>query len=126
MNGSGKTSTRLNGFAFPFRVAGGRVQPAADFEKVEANVRHLLSTRLGERVMLRTYGAGVHARLQEPSDGGLRALIRHEIESALRAFMPEVRLVAPIRVAAREDIVTITVEYTASPRDAVRRLELQT
>src|SRR5947199_7502626 len=55
---------RLVGFAFPFRIGGGGISRASSFEKLEQNVRHLLSTRLSERVMLRTYGGGVHQRLQ--------------------------------------------------------------
>lgn len=116
---------QLLGVAFPFRIADGGVQRAAGFEKIEHNVRHLLSTRLGERVMLRTYGGGVHHRLQEPNTTTLRSLIKHEIEQALRLYMPEARLIAPIRLAAHEGELRITVEYTADPRDVVRRLELQ-
>ena len=116
---------QLRGFAFPFRITDGGVRRASGFEKIEHNVRHLLSTRLGERVMLRTYGGGVHHRLQEPSTSTLRSLIKHEIEQALRLYMPDVRLTAPIRLTTHADELRITVEYTADPRDVVRRLELQ-
>lgn len=115
----------LVGFAFPFRIAKGGVRRARGFEKIKQNVRHLLSTRLGERVMLRTYGGGVHHRLQEPNDATLRALTKHEIERALRTYMPEVQLTAPIQLTAHEGELTIIVEYTADPRDVVQRLELQ-
>jgi phage baseplate assembly protein W len=114
----------LRGFAFPFRIAGG-VQRATGFEKIEHNVRHLLSTRLGERVLLRTYGGGVHHRLQSPNDGTLRALIKHEIEQAFRLYMPEVQLTAPIRLEAVEAELTIIIEYKADPQEVVRRLQLQ-
>lgn len=115
----------LLGFAFPFRIAGGGISPASGFDKIEQNVRHLLSTRLGERVMLRTYGGGVHHRLQSPNDATLRALVKHEIEQALRLYMPEVQLTAPIQLSSDEEELTIIVEYVADPRDLVRRLELQ-
>jgi phage baseplate assembly protein W len=88
-------------------------------------VRHLLSTRLGERVLLRSYGGGVHARLQEASSTTLRALLKHEIEQALRDFMPDLQLAAPIVVRARAEELTIVIEYRADPQDMVRRLELQ-
>jgi phage baseplate assembly protein W len=123
MNANGNES--LIGFAFPFRIANGGVRRARGFEKIKQNVRHLLSTRLGGRVMLRTYGGGVHHRLQEPNDATLRALIKHEIEQALRTYMPEVQLMAPIQLTAHEGELTIVIEYTADPRDVVRRLELQ-
>ncbi len=115
----------LLGFAFPFRIAGGGISRAQDFEKIEQNVLHLLSTRLGERVMLRTYGGGVHHRLQSPNDATLRALVKHEIEQALRLYMPEVQLTAPIQLSSDEEELTIIVEYVADPQDVVRRLELQ-
>lgn len=116
---------RLVGFAFPFRIAGGGITRASDFEKIEQNVRQLLSTRLGERVMLRTYGGGVHQRVQEPNDATLRAIIKHEMEQALGTFMPEVHLTAPIQLTSNEEVLTIIIEYVADPRDVVRRLELQ-
>lgn len=115
----------LVGFAFPFRVEGGRVARSTDFEKVADNVRHALSTRLGERAMLRTYGGGVHHRVQSPNDATLRALVKHEIEQALREHLPAVRLIAPIRLVSREEELRVIVEYVADPRGEVRRLELQ-
>jgi phage baseplate assembly protein W len=118
-------SRPLSGFGFPFRIVDGGVGRATGFEKIEQNVRHLLSTRLGERVMLRTYGGGVHHRIQDPDDATLRALVKHEVEQALRIFMPEVQLTAPIQVLAREAGLTITIDYMADPQDVVRRLELQ-
>lgn len=115
----------LLGFTFPFRIQGGGISRTAGFDKVEENLRHLLSTKLSERVMLRTYGSGVHYHLQAPNDTTLRALIKHEIEQALRIYMPEVQLVTPIRVRGEEDELLITIEYTADPQDVVRRLDLQ-
>jgi phage baseplate assembly protein W len=114
---------RLTGFAFPFRVDGG-VKRARDFEKIEQNVRHLLSTRLGERPMLRTYGGGVHHRLQAPNDETLSALIEYEIEQALLLYLPEVQLVAPLTLTTREEELRITLEYRADPQEAIRRLQI--
>jgi phage baseplate assembly protein W len=115
---------QLVGFAFPFRI-NGSVKRAQNGEKIKANLRHLLHTRLGERVMLRAYGGGVQRHVQESHDSTLRALIKHEIEEALRLFMPEVKLVAPIRLSANEAELTITLEYRANPNDVIQRLELQ-
>ncbi len=115
----------LMGFSFPFRIVNGGVSRSRDFEKLKQNVRHLLSTRLGERTMLRQYGGGVHHRLQSPNDSTLQTLIRHEIEQALRKYMPEVQLTAPLRLTANASELTIVVEYQASPQDTIRQLELQ-
>jgi phage baseplate assembly protein W len=115
----------LAGFGFPFQIRNGGVRRSEGFEKVIEDVRHLLSTDLGERVMLRTYGGGVHHRLQEPNSATLRTLVQHEIELALRTYMPDVRLTGPIRIVTRGSELTISVEYKANPQDVVRRLELQ-
>lgn len=117
-------SRTLEGFAFPFQMAGGVVRTRG-FDKIAANVRHLLSTRLGERVMLRDYGGGVHHRLQEPNDETLQTLVRHEIEQALRTYIPEARLAAPIEVTFSGHEMNVRIEYAASPKDVLRRLDLQ-
>ena len=118
-------SPRLSGFAFPFRILDGRVARSTDHEKVKQNLRHLLGTRLRERPMLRSYGGGVHHRLQSANDGTLQALVRHEIELALRQYFPEVRLTTPLQLESRAGELHVSVEYVADPRDVVHRLELQ-
>jgi phage baseplate assembly protein W len=127
----------LEGFAFPFRIEpprrdpvtghrlGGTVMRARGPEKVAADLRHLLGVRLGERLMLRTYGGGIHHRLQEPNDATLRSLIRHELEQALRAFFPEVRLQGPLLLTSRGSELRIQLDYRASAADVVRRLEIE-
>lgn len=116
---------RLMGFGFPFRVEGGSIAQAEGAKKVEDNIRHLLSTRLGERLMLRQYGGGVHHRLQDPNASTLRALVKREIEEALRTHVPEVRLVAPIRVASAEEELRVTIEYVIEPEVAAQELTLR-
>jgi len=115
----------LQGFAFPFRIENGGIARAEGFEKIRQNIIHLLSTRLGERVIRRTYGGGAHHRLQSPNDTTLRALVKHEIEQALSLHFPDLRLVAPLKVTAKEAELKIVLEYAALPEDIVHRLELQ-
>jgi hypothetical protein len=126
----------LEGLAFPFRIdpprrdalghrVGGTARRARGLDKVTADVRQLLSTRLGERVMLRTYGGGVHHRLQEPNDATLRTLIKHEMEQALRTFLPEVRLIGSLRLSSPGSALRIEIDYRANPGDVIRRLEIE-
>lgn len=115
---------KLTGISFPFRINGG-VERASGVEKIKANLRHLLGTRLGERAMLRTYGSGVHRHLQEPDNLMLRALVKHEIEEALRLFMPEIELTRPIRLTAAEAILLVSIEYKINSRGDAQQLELQ-
>jgi phage baseplate assembly protein W len=117
-------TTALSGTAFPFRVLGG-VQRSAGSDKVADDLRHLLSVRVGERVMRRTYGGGAHHRLQEANDSTLRALLKHEIEEGLRVFMPDVVLTEPIRIVGREEELSVVIAYRADPMAMVRRLEIR-
>jgi phage baseplate assembly protein W len=115
---------RLSGLAFPFRLKDGSVRRAEGFDKVQDDVRHLLSTRLGERTMLRGYGGGVHHRVEDPNDETLAALVRHEIATALRSFMPDVQLTGPITTETAGHELVVRLEYSADPTAVVRRLEI--
>lgn len=118
------SSPTLKGLAFPFRIERGGVAQSVGFDKVEEDVIHLLSVRLGERTMLREYGGGVYRRREQPNSPALAALVRHEIEAALRTYMPELRLTAPLTVVAAESKLTVQIQYAAAPGDIVRRLEV--
>ncbi len=119
------TAETLRGLSFPFRIEAGGVVASSEDEKVAEDVAHLISVRLGERTMLREYGAGVQARRQQPNSPALAALVRHELETALRTFMPDLRLTAPLTVVASEERLTVSIEYVAAPGDVIRRLEVQ-
>jgi phage baseplate assembly protein W len=115
---------QLSGLAFPFGVKDGRVRRSDGFEKVQDDVRHLLSTRLGERTMLRGYGGGVHPHVGQVNDATLAALVRHEITIALRSFMPDVQLVGSIRTAIDGAQLVVSLDYAADPRAIVRRIDV--
>jgi phage baseplate assembly protein W len=123
----------LLGFAFPFRIVAGAAPGSARLagvarssgaDKVRDDVRHLLSTGVGERPMLRDYGGGVELSRQEPNTATLGALVRHEIEQALRVFLPEARRTTPIELQFDESDLTLSFEYAADQRDIVQRIEL--
>lgn len=116
--------SELAGIGFPFRIEAGRLRPARGFAKVQEDVRHLLATRVGERPMLRGYGGGLHQHLQESDDASLRGLIGHDIELALRTYMPGVRLTRPVTVESGAGELRVTVDYVAAPAAAAQRLEI--
>jgi phage baseplate assembly protein W len=118
------SSTQLTGLSFPFRIERGGVKQSSGFAKIEEDVVHLLSVRLGERTMLRDYGGGVYRRREQPNSPALAALVRHEIEAALRTFFPELRLVGPLTVVARDSQLAVRIQYSASPDDVLRDLEV--
>jgi phage baseplate assembly protein W len=119
------TAETLRGLSFPFRIEGGGVASSSDDRKIAEDVAHLISVRLGERTMLREYGGGAQARREQPNSPALAALVRHELELALRTFMPDLRLTAPLAVVASEGRMTVSIEYVAAPGDVIRRLEVQ-
>jgi hypothetical protein len=111
--------------SMPFRISGGRVGQSTGPQKVADNLRHLLSTRLGERLLRRGYGGGVQHRLQEPNDHALRTLIRHEIEQALRNHLPLARLTSPVRLVHNEAELVVTFDYAIDSSTLAHRLELR-
>jgi phage baseplate assembly protein W len=118
------TARPLRGMAFPFRITAGRVAQAEDARKAEDDVVHLLSTRIGERLLRRNYGGGVHQYLQQSDDQAVRALLRHDLELALRTFVPELRLAGPIRLVHSEQELRVQIDYRLDAADVVRSLEL--
>jgi phage baseplate assembly protein W len=116
--------TTLRGMSMPFRVDGGRIKQSTGADKVAEDLRHLLSTRLGERILRRSYGGGVQHRLQQPNDHTLRTLIRHEIEQALRGHLPLARLTSPIRLTHNESELIVTFEYAIDSSELAQRLAL--
>jgi phage baseplate assembly protein W len=85
-------TTKLRGIAFPFRIdarSGGVAVTEGD-DKLKENIKHLLLTRIGERLMLREYGGGVAQLLQENVNDGLIALARHQITRAIVRFEPRI------------------------------------
>ncbi|MFZ3566657.1 GPW/gp25 family protein [Streptomyces sp. BH097] len=116
--------TTLRGMSMPFRIEGGHVRQSTGADKVADDLRHLLSTRLGERLLRRTYGGGVQHRLQQPNDHTLRTLIRHEIEQALRAHLPLARLTSPVRLTHDESELTVAFDYVIDSHAVAQHVAL--
>ena len=90
------------GLKFPFQInANGGVAMSEGEEHLAEGLRHLVSTRLGERVMRRDYGSKVHEIPFDPNDSDLFPLIKRFVLKAARTW--ERRLII-------QD-VTITVDY---------------
>lgn len=114
----------LTGMSFPFRFANGGIQLSRGDDKIRENLMQLISTHLGERVMLRDYGAGLHSRRQDPNDAATRALVKFEIDQALQRYLPEVELAAPIEVTGEHAELRIVLLYRVDADEFIRRLEM--
>jgi phage baseplate assembly protein W len=81
-------------------------------DKVAQSIRIILDTEPGERIMRPTFGAGLRRYLMKPNSHATRALIRHDVETALAAFEPRIS-VKEVRVDPGEEpaLVLIRIGY---------------
>jgi len=81
-------------------------------EKVRQAIYLILDTDPGERVMRPTFGCGLRRYLMMPNSTATRALILREVETAVAAWEPRVRLTG-VRVEPGDDpsLVLIEVSY---------------
>lgn len=102
----------LRGFAFPFRIdpRSGGVAVTVGPPKLKENLKHLLLTRIGERLMVREYGGGVTQLLHENINDGLIAVARHQIARAIVRFEPRI-LPQEIAVIPRNGELFLRVTY---------------
>ena len=102
----------LRGVAFPFRIdpRTGGVAATEGPRKLQENLERLLLTRAGERLMLRDYGGGVSALLQENINDALVAVARQQVGQAILRFEPRV-LPQDIAVVPHEGELYLRVRY---------------
>lgn len=101
----------ITGFAFPFRIdpATGGVQSQSDADKLRANVVHIIMTNIGERVMRRSYGAGLRQLIQDSNNQVLWSIIQHQIGKSVGQFEPRV-LLQQLTVSQGDDPATVLVQ----------------
>jgi len=82
----------IRGIASPFHIdqATGRVAWAQGAEKLRQNVRITLTTRIGERPMLRDFGTNITALVHEPNDDIIGDLLQKQARQALLLWEPRV------------------------------------
>lgn len=85
-------SDEIRGFAFPFRIdpVSGGVAMLSGREKIKQNVRVILSTRRGERPMLRAYGTQIPSLVHDPNDEVLADLVQTQARESLLQWEPRV------------------------------------
>lgn len=103
------------GWSFPptFRRSAKGVVMTSGQEDIDRSLEILLSTALGERVMLPDYGSNMEEMLFEPIDTGLQTLIFDRIKTAILYYEPRIEvedLVLDTDRAA-EGMLIITIAY---------------
>jgi uncharacterized protein len=119
-------SSILRGFAFPFQIdpRTGGVAATEGTDKLAANLERLLLARIGERLMLRDYGGGASALVQENVNDGLIAVARNQIASAILRYETRV-LPQDVTVVPWDGGLTVRVTYLQAQSPGVQTTAIQ-
>lgn len=113
--------------SFPPRIGpDGRWAWSEGPQNVIESIQIVLMTEVGERIMLRPFGAGLGRFLFEPNIAATRRLIEERVEAALRLWEPRIQ-VRSLDVAedpADPQQAIITIEYELVATREVERLSL--
>ena len=103
------------GWSFPphFDSKTGGLVMTSSFEDINKSLEILLSTRLGERIMLPEYGCNLEELLFQPLDITLKTYIKDLIKTAILYHEPriDVKKISLDNTNELEGIVHITIEY---------------
>jgi len=101
------------GWNFPVAPATeGALEYTAGPDKVAQSIWIILDTDPGERVMRPTFGCGLRRYLMAPNTTATRALIKHDVQTALAAFEPRITM-TDLQVTPGDDpaLVLIRIAY---------------
>lgn len=89
---SKSSGEKTYGLKFPFGSLedGLFLKKASNLELIKSNLRQLLLTRRGERVMLPNFGTNLKNYLMEPLDQSLLSQIKREISESIYKYAPNV------------------------------------
>jgi uncharacterized protein len=113
--------------AFPPRIGpDGQWSWSEGTQNIRESIQIILQTEVGERLMLRPFGAGLGRYLFEPNTTDTRRRIQEQVENALRLWEKRIRLQA---VTVEEDPadpqqIIILIEYQLVATDDGERLAL--
>ncbi len=83
------------GWSFPIKVnAKGGLDWSNGPDRIQASIWIILSTSLGERLMLPNFGAGIKDYVFESNSAMIRARLQGAVQSALTQWEPRIQLVS--------------------------------
>jgi phage baseplate assembly protein W len=87
-----RQNNKLFGFKYPIGDLnkGGFLKKSSDVDAVKGQLRQLLLTNRGERVMLPSYGTNLRRYLMEPLDQATLSQIKREILESFSRYAPNV------------------------------------
>jgi phage baseplate assembly protein W len=86
--------SRAYGITLPVKrgVNGFFEQGFTSYEQAKSNLRNLLSTRRGERVMQPLFGSGLHSLLFEQMDSDFEFQLEQEITNSVALWLPYIKV----------------------------------
>jgi hypothetical protein len=89
-----KTKDTANGMRFPIglNTDGGYIKKSSGLQLIKDNLRQLLLTNRGERVMLPNFGTNIKKYLMEPLDQVLLNQVRSEILDSINAYARNIQV----------------------------------
>ena len=116
-NGSGQQYTSFlgTGWSFPpeFTRENGKVVMTSDEADIEASLKILLGTALGERFLNPKYGLDLHEMLFEPMSMTMKTFVKDRVQTSILVYEPRINLLSlELDTSAQEDgKISILVEY---------------
>jgi phage baseplate assembly protein W len=86
-------------------------------EKVRQSIGIILDTEPGERIMRPTFGCGLRRFLMKPNTTATRALIKQEVERALAAGEPRIKVNAVVVEPGDDPALVLIQIFYAHLRD---------
>ena len=107
------------GWDFPVRPdpRAGALAYTGGPEKVRQSVGIILDTEPGERIMRPTFGCGLRRFLMKPNTTSTRALIKQEVERALAAGEPRIKINAVVVEPGDDPALVLIQIFYAHLRD---------
>ena len=107
------------GWDFPVRPdpRAGALAYTGGPEKVRQSIGIILDTEPGERIMRPTFGCGLRRFLMKPNTTATRALIKQEVERALAAGEPRIKINAVVVEPGDDPALVLIQIFYAHLRD---------
>jgi phage baseplate assembly protein W len=110
------------GLKFPLQVtARGRLSISQEEDRVEESIYFILGTRFGERLMLPSFGCGIHDLLFAPNNPSTRTRAVEQVRRALVAWEARIDVLSVTAETsdAEPSLLLIRVDYRIRANNAV-------
>ena len=83
-------------------------------EAVKQNLRHLVLTIPGEKVMNPNFGVGIHQLLFENEDDNIQRVLNERLQEQVNKYMPFIEIIN-LRTGFEDHILNVEIKYFISP-----------